>query len=467
MKQVERMSIMRIFADLILADSIIDNREIDAYVDFKKKYSISKEDEILASEITLSEAIRYLRESDLGLQKDLIGDFNELVLSDGFCDKKEALIVLSLLYCFDDLSRDYASVISVKVSEINLEDSQVLYVESKYDSDINKTIAKNYRQISQEFRLAMFDFVYIPFVAKHFASLQKEQLSDMIQLIAPKFGEEFMSDMINKLLNTTTIAFCKEQLCNKLGIRSLYATDPGFMIKIGDSQVNGSRMANYLKIDIVGDVVTMVRSFVDRYIELLSSDSIIISNPKKSNGRFVYSGFYKHVFDIYMLQKEIRSTLLIDMIKESISLPELNETLSSLHRKEKAMYLLFLIEMGNGGINFSLPQTAQQLDKYNKRMALLQAKYDIIYSNIGGAGSKAPDITNEKIRRPMLSCIKKAFTDLGARLHNAEDYTVQRTVTGVYTLYVPKQSVFYYDYKEGKRVSLFDSELYKEVMNVR
>ena len=95
MKQVERMSIMRIFADLILADSIIDNREIDAYVDFKKKYSISKEDEILASEITLSEAIRYLRESDLGLQKDLIGDFNELVLSDGFCDKKEALIVLS------------------------------------------------------------------------------------------------------------------------------------------------------------------------------------------------------------------------------------------------------------------------------------------------------------------------------------------------------------------------------------
>ncbi len=67
----------------------------------------------------------------------------------------------------------------------------------------------------------------------------------------------------------------------------------------------------------------------------------------------------------------------------------------------------------------------------------------------------------------MLSCIKKDFTDLGARLHNAEDYTVQRTVTGVYTLYVPKQSVFYYDYKEGKRVSLFDSELYKEVMNVR
>ena len=97
MKQVERISIMRIFADLILADSIIDNREIDAYVDFKKKYAITKEDEILASELTLAEAIRILRESDIGLQKDLLGDFNEIVLSDGFCDKKEALIVLLLL----------------------------------------------------------------------------------------------------------------------------------------------------------------------------------------------------------------------------------------------------------------------------------------------------------------------------------------------------------------------------------
>jgi hypothetical protein len=269
------------------------------------------------------------------------------VLSDGFCDKKEALIVLSLLYCFDDITRDYASVVSVKVSEINLEDSQVLYVESKYDNDINKAIAENYRQISQELRIAMFDFVYIPFIAKHFAELQKGQLVKMIQFVSPKFSDEFIVDMIDKLLNTTTIAFCKEQLCNKLGIRSLYATDPAFMIKIGDSQINGFRMANYLKIDIVGDVVTMVRSFVDRYIELLSSDSIIISNPKKSNGRFVYSGFYKQVFDIYMLLKEIRSSLLIDTIKESIILPELNETLGSLHRKEKAMYLLFLIEINS------------------------------------------------------------------------------------------------------------------------
>jgi len=467
MKQVERISIMRIFADLILADSIIDNREIDAYVDFKKKYAITKEDEILASELTLAEAIRILRESDIGLQKDLLGDFNEIVLSDGFCDKKEALIILSLLYCFDDITRDYASVVSVKVSEINLEDSQVLYVESKYDNDINKAIAKNYRQISQELRIAMFDFVYIPFVAKHFAALQKGQLIKMIQFVSPKFSDEFIADMIDKLLNTTTIAFCKEQLCNKLGIRSLYATDPAFMIKIGDSQINGFRMANYLKIDVVGDIVTMVRSFVDRYIELLSSDSIIISNPKKSNGRFVYSGFYKQVFDIYMLQKEIRSSILIDTIKESIILPELNETLGSLHRKEKAMYLLFLIEMNNGGINFSLPQTPSQLDKYKKRMALLQAKYDVVYSNIGGADSKAPDITNEKIRRPMLSCIKKAFTDIGTRLHNAEDYTVQRTVTGVYTLYVPRQSVFYFDYHEGEKIPFYESRLYKEVMTIR
>lgn len=466
MKQSERISIMRIFADLILADSIIDSGEMKSYQVLKQKYSISKEDEIAASDLTLGDAISNLRGSDNSLQMDLFGDFHKMVISDGFCDKNEALIMLALMYCLHEETSDLSSVVSVKVADFNMEDSQVLYVESKYDNEVNRDISENFRIITQELKIAMFDFVYIPNVAKHYKNTPKDELLQIVSLVAPKFGKELAKDLIFKISNTTTVEFCKEQLCNKLRIRSLYGTDPALMIKISDSQIDGKTIANYLKIDIVGDVVSMIRNFVDRYMGLLSSDSIVISNMKKTTNRFIYSGFYKQIFDIYMLQREIRSTLLIDTIKESISLPELNANLNSLHRKEKAMYLLFLIEMSNGGINFSLPQNKIQLAKYSKRMECLQKKYDLVYSYFGGESGKAPDIVNEKIRRPMLSCIKKAFSEFGQRLHNAEDFTVQRTTSGLYTIYVNPQMVFIYDYNLKKKIHLVDSELFKKVRQI-
>ena len=47
MKQIERASIMRIVSDMVIADAIIDVREIEFINSIKNKYSIKKEDEIL------------------------------------------------------------------------------------------------------------------------------------------------------------------------------------------------------------------------------------------------------------------------------------------------------------------------------------------------------------------------------------------------------------------------------------
>ena len=56
MKQTERASIFRIVSDLIKADAIIDTREIESLDSIRNKYAIKKEDEILGSSYTLSEA---------------------------------------------------------------------------------------------------------------------------------------------------------------------------------------------------------------------------------------------------------------------------------------------------------------------------------------------------------------------------------------------------------------------------
>lgn len=59
MKKSERASIVRVLIDLIKADSVIDEGEMALYAKLKYDYNISREDEISASSMTLSDASMY------------------------------------------------------------------------------------------------------------------------------------------------------------------------------------------------------------------------------------------------------------------------------------------------------------------------------------------------------------------------------------------------------------------------
>jgi hypothetical protein len=463
MKQAERISLLRIFTDLILADSIIDSREMGLFAELKQRYAFTKEDEMQSAKCTLSDAVECLRQSESDIRKQLLTVFMDVALSDAYCAKQEALLIIALDYCLGNTHNRDSSVISIRVQDINLENSQVLYVESEYDEEINRSIIRNYRNIYQEFKMAMFDFVYIPVIASHYNETPVVLLRQIISFVSPQYGSDYVAIMAEKLSNVTTVEFCKDQLCNKLGMRALYDTSPALLVKIGDSYIDNATYANYLKIDITKDAAEMVKEFVDRFMSMQCMDSFVVSNKRDMAGRFLYMGFYKQLFDIFMLQREVKSSILIDTMKEQIGLPELDVVLNQLHRKEKAYYLLFLIEMKNGGINFSQPQTSRQMERYNKRMELLQRKYNIVYKAFGGEEYKVPDISNEKIRLPMNARIKRAFMELKCQLHNAEDYTIQRNDLGVYTLHVDLKKVFFFDYQRQRKIPLIDTEIFCRV----
>ncbi len=460
MKQVERISVLRVFTDLILADSIIDSREMELYAELRQRYGFTKDDEILSAKCTLSEAIDCLRQCSQEARELMRAEFVDIALSDAYCAKQEALLIMALNYCLGTEYHNESSVISIKVQDINFENSQVLYVESEYDEAINQSIVRNYRQIYQEFKMAMFDFVYIPVIASHYRDTSAELLRQIISFVTPQYGCDFVASMAEKLANVTTIEFCRDQLCNKLGMHALYDTSPALLIKIGDSYIDNATYANYLTVELTKEPVEMAKEFADHFMSMQCMDSFVVSNKQDVAGRFLYMGFYKQLFDIFMLQREVRSTILVDTLKEQIGLPELDIVLRRLHRKEKAYYLLFLIEMKNGGINFSQPQSARQMERYKKRMELLQRKYNIVYKTFGGEENKAPDISNEKIRLPMNARIKKLFMELKGQLHNAEDYTIQRNDLGIYTLHVDLNNVFFMDYKQQKKVPLMDTNLF-------
>ena len=129
---------MRIVSDLIEADGIIDTREIIFLDSLREKYGIKKEDEELASSLTFANALNELIQSDDSLKHDLIGDFNQMAMSDDFCAREEALLILALRCCLSINIGSAVSVLSADTFDMKFEDTQILYVESEFDKAVNE-----------------------------------------------------------------------------------------------------------------------------------------------------------------------------------------------------------------------------------------------------------------------------------------------------------------------------------------
>jgi hypothetical protein len=421
MKQTERASIMRIVSDMLKADAIIDTREIEFLDSIKSKYSIKKEDEILGASYSLSEAISVLVNSSEALKQELLNDLINASLSDDYCAREEALLLISTRMCLSSTEQS-ATIISMNTS--------ILYVESEFDNDINWEINESYREIKTEMRLAGFDFVYIPKIANHYRSITSSELLRITEFLYPKASPERVQTVTKQLQNLSTSEFCRDQLSGKLGVKEFSNIAPSLMIKIGDSIVNDKRMANFLIVELDKNVLKTVRNIVDSFAQYYHT--ININNLKQEKGRFIYTGFYKQIFDLFMLRKGIKSSVVVDIYRNEIRFPEADAKIEKLHRREKALYTLFLLESASGGINFVKPETPRQFAKYKKRMEAVQTKYKLIYKKFGGEPENAPDISVSEIRLPMIALIKKQLKSLEGVLFHVDDYMIQRNMFGNY-----------------------------------
>lgn len=429
MKQSERASIMRIVSDLIEADGIIDTREISFLATLREKYSIKAEDEILATSMTFAEALNILLKAEEKLKTDLIGDFNLLAMSDNYCAREEALLILALRCCLT-INVEGASVISMDTSEIKFEGAQILYVESEYDKNINAQIQEHYREICAEIRLAGFDFVYLPKIAEHYRSISETNLYQIADFLYPKVSHERLKVIISQLYNLSSESFCKDQLAAKLNVSEFALISSSFMIKIGDSLVNDKVVSNFLVIEIENNVLKTIRYILDLFAE--NYHNLRLNYLQEETGRFIFRGFYKQIFDILMLRKGVKSSVVIDTVREQIYFPEADVKLEKIHRREKALYALFLLESASGGINFNKPSNMKQLEKYEKRMNAILKKYQAIYKKFGGEADKAPNILDYSTRAPMIALLKKQILNLGDILFHADDYIIQRNPYGNY-----------------------------------
>lgn len=461
MKQSERASIFRIVSDLIKADAIIDTREMDMLDSIREKYAIKKDDEILGSSYTLANAVNTLLQSPKCLRHELISNFHAIIMSDNYCAREEALLLAALRLSMTLNSDTECRIISIDTSNVYIDPTQILYVESDFDNDVNWEINEKFREIIAEVRLAGFDLVYLPKIAEHYRNIPDADFFNIAAFLYPKASQDRLTTVTKQLHNLSTSVFCKDQLAGKLGIKEFSVINPSIMIKIGSSLVNDVEIANFLLVELEKDVVNSIRTILDLFSEYYHT--LRLNYLKEEKGRFIITGFYKQIFDLYMLRKGIKSAVVIDVYRETIRFPEADATIEKLHRREKALYALFLLESASGGINFSKPTSARQLAKYQKRIEAVQKKYRLIYKKFGGEPQKAPDISKSETRLPMIALIKKQLKTLGDVLYHVDDYMIQRNVFGNYCISISPSLCCYCGIDMNDIYRLSDSEEWQRI----
>lgn len=464
MKRDEKIAIVRLASDLITADTVIDVGEMDFYASLRDDFRLSRREETEARSISLAEAVATLSGSAADLRSDIIGRCRSLALSDGFCARSEALVLTAIDMTLGNSQPASAEVISVPSGSADIPSSCVVFIESGAGSEIGETVGANYREISSELRLGGFEFVYVPRVIDQYRHSEQSLIRRIVNFISPGLTDEGCDAVIEKLLNMSTAEFTKDILCNKLGLTTLRSSAPALILTIGTSYVNDTLYSNYLKINLSGNVVEFVRRFIDSFTSMLSSDYLLVTNNKEDLRRFIYTGFHKLLLDTHLMRRNVRSRVFINPYKEDIYFPDIDMHLDGLHRREKALYTLLLAMSAHGGVNFSTPRSAKEMDAYRRRMASLRKAYAAIYGMFGGEPDNAPDLDQPELRRPMLSLIKRCVARAGEKLYNPDDYQALKDADGNLAVHLEPELVFVRDYATGRNIELAKSQHFDKLI---
>lgn len=466
MKNSEKTAVVRIFVDLIKADRIIDIGEMVFYDEMRKKYDFVQENEVAAMTMSFSDAISILKEAAGDLQREILADCTDATVSDGFCAHSEALLLIALRQALGNEESENVSVISIPKKSFSVDESTVLYVESKFDVETNRQIVDNYRSVYKEFLFSGFHFVYIPNVIHHYKETDKEMFRRMISFLAPSFSIEGVEGVVSGLLTMTTESFCKDILCNRLNIESLREVNPSLLIKIGNDYVGDIEYSNLLCVEIEDSFVDFVKMFVDDFSSMLSSDTLTVPIGREANNQYLYYGFYKQLLDIFLRRNNIRSRIVIDPNREEILLPDIGQKLNGLSRRDKAMYVLFLILMNDNGFSFNRPSSRIQMQRYKEKTVRFQKQYEIVYGFMGGDKDKTPNVDSAEIRRPIFSRIKKSLMVLSDMLYNVNDYLITKNSYGTYNVNVEQDMIYVKDWKTGALLPFPESDIVKRIEGV-
>ena len=358
----EKIAIARIVSDMIKADNIIEESEIEMLNKFKTDYEIDSRILGEARHVKFSKAV-----SDLDSLKDekkleIFKTIKDIAAADGVCVPREAMLLLALRYAFG-IERDpnnhkkyiikhnrNVKLISCPTGETSLTNQYVIYIEGKYHNAENESIRKNFEVNVLNLRQWGFDFIYIPSLIDEFSAMNAEYVKDVISYMAPELTEKTISIVYNRLLNMDTVTFCNHVLAEKLHVEEVKNSTPSLLINIGTSIVPYCTASGpvecyteFLCIPLNGDITSQIRDFIKAYGKLVSFHSTPNSTYLSDNiNRFKYFGFYKAMFDFLVKAEPKESDIIIHPWNSLFEFPQIALEDLVLSPQEAALYKLIL-----------------------------------------------------------------------------------------------------------------------------
>jgi len=406
MRDITRQSIFRIVYDMMKADELISTSEIEFIKSICEKYEITPEFRELAMSMSLADAVGEIKTMPVRQLATFIDELAQLSLSDGSCCRAEALLLLA---CHECLTGDKAgTLVSIPCSDVMLSNNQILFVENGYDEEINEIVKRNYSAIANSLRVGDLDFVYLPKLLEHFTT-SKALLDDVIYYLTPSNTIEQAMAIAESMRAMTSESLFRELILGKLGF-DLDISGPSLVLRVGVS-MSGEMMAHYLIVPLVGDILQQISELVERFLKYQNSSFYLVRNNTTTEDCFVYSGFYRTLFDLMTYRQGAQSKLVVHPYNHKNVLSIVTRDADSevehpldIGPKESAFYVFLIKETINYG-GFNIAANDAESVKYLENA---QRRYEDTYLSLCNR-EVAPDITDSDIRRPMLSKIKKAI----------------------------------------------------------
>lgn len=384
----QKIAFARIISDLIEADFIVDESEMEYFekIISKDGFSISDAMLIEAKKMNFADAVLLLKELDAEARRGIVDSLKGLAMADGTCVPLEAIQIFALEQA---LEHD-AAIYSVKAENIGIENMKVIYIENEDNTSIAGEIEANLRSVCNEFALAGFDFVLIPHVVRDYSMMKRAYLERVVRYMIPSVSKEKVSVICNDLCGMTTARFCKNILYKKIDM-PLTDAGPSLLIKINESATQDlsssedalrTDYANFLRIELDDDLLSTVRELLDRYRSMINAPIMIQNKPLSK--KFLYYGFHRSLFDLIAYGREKKEySLFIDITGRTAKLyfqpvdGDGERIQLKLNPQETALYIMMIKRSLKGrGLDWR-----ENIPAKDKRDIL--AEYNKIYSRIG------------------------------------------------------------------------------------
>ena len=304
MRHKQRIAISRLISDLIKSDEVICHEEIAAYNKIIRTFDISSDELFESQQLTLEDAISYLKHMSVDEQQHLYKIMQSAASSGYGCVAREALLLYAMSVCLNDKENKYA-LFTAEAKGYRTDDKYVIYLESDYMPLINEEILANYDTIANLLQLWNFEFIYIPKLSQTFREMDSSYLFDILRYMNPRLSAEMLDNLYARLTLFTTESYTRDYVATSSKKDFFYTIEPSLLINVGVSLLPPTTPSqrerccvNMLTIrldDEPNSVFHEVRRFVDCYENLITEPEY--HRPKRGKKLFRYHGFYKQLFD--------------------------------------------------------------------------------------------------------------------------------------------------------------------------